>query len=184
MKTITRSRQQGAILVVSLLLLLVMTVLALSASNTTRLQEKMAGNARDLDLAFQGAEAGLRFAERELQKTADKAGLRFLTTGTNPLQDILDRPATPIDYSANDETWWNANARAYGDPAVQELTQLVTDPLARTELRAQVSDTLSEGGRPGSKPGVAYFQSTSRAVGGTETAEVVVQSTVAVPYVE
>src|SRR5262245_18937624 len=60
----SRATQGGAVLVVSLLLLLVMTVLALGASQATRMQERMAGNARDYDLAFQSAESGLRTCER------------------------------------------------------------------------------------------------------------------------
>ncbi len=57
-------QQQGAVLVVSLLLLLVMTVLALGASQTTRLQERMSAGMRDRDLAFESSEAGLRNGER------------------------------------------------------------------------------------------------------------------------
>src|SRR5688572_905471 len=59
-----RARQQGAVLVVSLLLLLVMTILALGASQATRMQDRMATNLRDSDLALQSAEAGIRTAER------------------------------------------------------------------------------------------------------------------------
>ena len=62
-------RQRGAALVVSLLLLLVLTILAIGASQTTRLQERMAGNMRDIDRACQGSEAGLRDAEEYIATT-------------------------------------------------------------------------------------------------------------------
>jgi type IV pilus assembly protein PilX len=58
------SRQRGAVLVIGLLLLVVMTVLGTAAMQSTGLQERMAGNARDRNLAFQAAEAALRDAEQ------------------------------------------------------------------------------------------------------------------------
>ena len=63
-------QQRGAVLVVSLLLLLVMTVLALGASQTTRLQERMSAGMRDRDLAFESSEAGLRTGERIIDSLA------------------------------------------------------------------------------------------------------------------
>ncbi|MEN8166315.1 MAG: PilX N-terminal domain-containing pilus assembly protein [Pseudomonadota bacterium] len=50
-------------LVTSLILLLVMTLLGLSAMQTSLMEETMAGNVRDHNLAFQAAEAALRDAD-------------------------------------------------------------------------------------------------------------------------
>ncbi len=46
-------RQLGAVLIVSLLLLLVMTLLGVTAMQSNMLQEKMAGNFWSRNLAFQ-----------------------------------------------------------------------------------------------------------------------------------
>ncbi|HHJ38290.1 MAG: hypothetical protein AXA67_13855 [Methylothermaceae bacteria B42] len=46
-------RQQGAVLIVSLLLLLVMTLLGVTAMQSNMLEEKMAGNFWSRNLAFQ-----------------------------------------------------------------------------------------------------------------------------------
>ena len=62
-------RQKGAVLVVSLLILLVMTVLGVAAMGTTTLQERMANNNRQQQVAFQAAEAALRAAEIYLGNT-------------------------------------------------------------------------------------------------------------------
>ena len=62
-------RQTGAVLVVSLLILLVMTVLGVAAMGTTTLQERMANNNRQQQVAFQAAEAALRAAETYLGNT-------------------------------------------------------------------------------------------------------------------
>lgn len=56
-------KQKGAVLIVSLLLLLVTTMLGITSMSTTVMEEKMAGNSRQKQLAFQAAEAGLRQAE-------------------------------------------------------------------------------------------------------------------------
>lgn len=54
------SQQRGAVLVISLILLLLLTILAITASSTASLQERMAGNAQEANIAFQAAESGLK----------------------------------------------------------------------------------------------------------------------------
>lgn len=63
-------KQKGAVLAISLIILLLMTMIGVSAMQSTTLQEKMAGNLRDANLAFQAAESGLRDAESYLFKIA------------------------------------------------------------------------------------------------------------------
>ena len=52
----TAKSQQGAALVVSLMILLVMTLIGITAMSSSNLEEKMAGNSRDMMLAFQAAD--------------------------------------------------------------------------------------------------------------------------------
>ena len=56
-------RQQGAVLIIGLIMMLLLTVIGLASVRGTDLQERMAGNMRDRNLAFQSAEAGLRAGE-------------------------------------------------------------------------------------------------------------------------
>jgi hypothetical protein len=63
-KNFTASRnlpfnQQGAVLIVALVLLTVLTFIAVTALNTSGMEEKMAGNNQESHRAFQTAEAGL-----------------------------------------------------------------------------------------------------------------------------
>src|SRR5690554_5700499 len=58
--------QSGAALLVSLVILLVLTVLALSSMQGTTTQEKMVSSQRDAQIALEGAEAALVAAETEL----------------------------------------------------------------------------------------------------------------------
>ena len=53
-------RQQGAILFVSLIILLLLTILGVTSMSSVTMEERMAGNMRDGDLAVQAAEAALR----------------------------------------------------------------------------------------------------------------------------
>ncbi|MDT3718951.1 PilX N-terminal domain-containing pilus assembly protein [Pseudomonas oryzihabitans] len=57
------SGQRGAVLIVTLVMLLLMTLIALGSMRGTTLQERMASNSRDQSLAFQSAEMAQRQAE-------------------------------------------------------------------------------------------------------------------------
>lgn len=59
MMMIAPGRQRGAVLVVSLVLLVVLTLLGVSVMNVTQLEERMAGNAQEMNQAFHTAETGL-----------------------------------------------------------------------------------------------------------------------------
>ncbi len=59
---IDRKRQQGAVLIVGLLLLVVITILAVSGMNTATTELAMARNDQTYENAFQAAETGLENA--------------------------------------------------------------------------------------------------------------------------
>ena len=52
-------RQRGAALVVGMILLMVLTLLAISGMNTATLELQMAGNAQYSENAFQASETGI-----------------------------------------------------------------------------------------------------------------------------
>lgn len=77
--------QSGAALIISLIFLLLMTLIGVTSMQTTTLQERMAGNARDRNLALQSAEAGLRQAETWLVgSAANQATAELATPLANP----------------------------------------------------------------------------------------------------
>jgi type IV pilus assembly protein PilX len=61
-----RSSQRGAVLIVTLLFLVILTMLGVTAMSGTTMEERMAGNARDGSIALQAAEAALRDARRDI----------------------------------------------------------------------------------------------------------------------
>ncbi len=60
------SSQRGAVLIVALLFLVILTVLGVTAMTAATFEEKMSGNTRDANVAFQAAEAALRDARRDI----------------------------------------------------------------------------------------------------------------------
>ncbi|HKE93396.1 MAG TPA: PilX N-terminal domain-containing pilus assembly protein [Povalibacter sp.] len=172
-------RQRGAVLIVSLILLLVMTILALSGSQVVRLQERMAGNVRDTDLAFQGSEAALRDAERYIEAltawptactTTSTAGCMMFETGT-----LRTTTSPAFDLRTQNNTWWTTYARDYQTTATTDLAGVKRDPKFVIEKVAQVCDT---GEAPCAEADTLYyFRNTAQSYGGTDTADVRLQST-------
>lgn len=62
-----RQSQNGAILVISLIFLLIVTLLGISVMNVSTVEEKLAAGTRDKDMAFQAAEMALRRAEIDIE---------------------------------------------------------------------------------------------------------------------
>lgn len=164
-----RTSQQGAVLVVSLLVLLVMTILALSASQATRMQERMAANTRDMDIAFQASEAGLRNSE-ELLDGLSAQPEPCSSAGCQVYQiDVL-----PTDLRYQPKSWWDAHGRIFMEGA-ETLDVVHEQPQAVIEEVAFVPDSLTIG--QGAPTGKTYYRVTSRGFGATGKAESVVQST-------
>lgn len=61
--SLNKTHQSGAVLIIALVMLLLMTIVGVSAIKGSNLQELMAGNVRDKQVSFQAAEASLRDAE-------------------------------------------------------------------------------------------------------------------------
>lgn len=74
------TQQRGAVLIVALIMLLLLTVIGLSSMRGTSLQENMASNMRDSNLALQASEASLRKGEEEVIDMFNKGTLNALET--------------------------------------------------------------------------------------------------------
>lgn len=64
------TQQRGAVLVISMIILLILTMLGVTSMRSTSLEERMAGNARDRHIAFEAAESALIDAENFLETVA------------------------------------------------------------------------------------------------------------------
>ena len=153
---ITPLHQRGAALIISLIFLLLMTLIGVTSMQTTTLQERMAGNARDRNLALQSAEAGLRQAETWLVGSAANQATAELAT---PLAD----PAA-WDGSAPHGTVAGYTPALAIDPAyyVEPPTQVIYGVTA-------TSQTVEN-----------FYPATAYAEGGADTTVVVLQTMVKV----
>lgn len=83
------SRQQGAVLVVSLVLLISMTVLGVATLSGTRLNEKIASNTQQKSIAFEVAESGIR-SVWDVQYLRGSITSNAQDSGNNPV--AVERP--------------------------------------------------------------------------------------------
>jgi type IV pilus assembly protein PilX len=165
--------QRGAALATSLILLLVLTIIGVSAMQMTRMQERMAGNSRDVNLALQGAEAALRDGEKWLGSLNDTPG----TCAAPPCEVYQFNVLPSIEDS--DQKWWADNGREYGAAGKDELTrdaggELEEEPAYVVEVIGFDADGVLYGA-----PGREFYQVTARSTGGSGKANVIVQSTYA-----
>lgn len=96
-----RKAQQGAVLVVSLLILLILTILGVSSMQSSTLEEKMASNSRDRNVGFQSAEAAVRDAETYIESLVTTGGF----TNTNGLYAAIGNEPDPFAAA----TWGTAS---------------------------------------------------------------------------
>jgi type IV pilus assembly protein PilX len=168
-------REQGVVLIVGLVFLLVLTMLGISAMSINTLEERMAGNSRDLNLAFQAAESGLRDAELDIfNNIGPDSG--FDAACTNGLC-LPPSSSTPLAQSIN---WSDTSiTRAYGAyTGVGPLELVSSQPRYIIEvlpaLPVNPGQSIATGIKPASG-GVAYRIS-ALGVGGRSESRVILQS--------
>jgi len=193
--------QRGAVLVVALIFLLLLTILAISASGRSLLQERMAGGLRNAQQAQMSAQTALRGAEWKLWSSTSNVGAH-LNCGTGIFSDcyIYD-PASPLTNVVkfrNDPGWINPGniATPYkGYANGKDFTTTQDGKLAKNpnyliedlgiELPPGVSGALHESGVTGSANTGAgstsrhVYRITARATGGSENTVRVLESTFA-----
>lgn len=64
-----REKQQGSVIIISLIMMLLLTIIGLTGVRMSNLEEGMSGSFRDHHLAFQAAEAALSEAEAFVENT-------------------------------------------------------------------------------------------------------------------
>lgn len=159
----TLHRQTGSALIIALVFLLLMTVIGVAASRTTTIQERMAGNVRDRNIAFQSAEAALRAGEAELQ-----AATLPQFTGANGL--LLQQPL------GGRAAFWNSYNWAEGSRTGPAIDGAAAAPRYVIEEMAPIPGS-GDSIRFGPLPDVGVYRVTARSVGGNDDAVVILQTT-------
>ena len=164
-------RETGAVLVVSLLFLLILTLIGLTGSQVTSLEEKMSGNMRDRNLAFQAAESALRAGEMYLTLPAlpnfSCANGRYRYNDVNCDGTLED---AQIWDSSSD--WSGISKVTYSSGTMASISSAPAYIIEQMPAIAESGDSLEAGVARDSQ----YYRVTARATGGTTDAVVLVQS--------
>lgn len=174
-------QQHGAALVTSLIILLVLTVLGVSAMSTSSLEELMAGNLRDQNLSFQAAEAALQDGERYIDGWG---GTPPGATSSGDNNGVYTQDAFGLyEFTAFDTTnvWNNAVATTYGTDtgiAISDLGDVQALPMYIIEEEDFVAKDASFRSQA-QREGAYYYRVTGRGVGASSNAVTLLQTTVA-----
>ena len=101
---ITMDKNTGSVLVISLLILLTLTIMGVTALNTTVMEERMSANTRQRNLAHQAAETAMKEAEQWLSDAAGNVMLASHINSFNGSSELYDSTvsARSIGWNIND----------------------------------------------------------------------------------
>jgi type IV pilus assembly protein PilX len=166
----------------AMIFLLVLAIVGVAVLNNTLMQEKMAGNAKDSNIAFQAAEAGLRDAEADVVKNVT-SGTVFSSSCTSGLCTPPSTWPTPLSIDISKAIdWGNTDVRRiYGSQTgAAALPDVAAQPLYVIEklsgLAVSPGDSVGLGIAPPGSGGAAY-RLTVLGTGARSETHVVLQST-------
>jgi type IV pilus assembly protein PilX len=155
-------------LITGLIFMVVLTLIVLASMRGSILEEKMAGNSRSQNLAFQAAEAGLRAGQQALNSPVDPA--------TGP--GYFDVGVAPTGVTSTDD-WKTYNWASAADPGlVYPNVESVRYVIEKLSLRTGTGGNEDLGYTPQSgNPRDGLYRVTARAVA-SGGAPVILQSIV------
>jgi type IV pilus assembly protein PilX len=166
--TIIRN-QNGAVLITGMVLLVLLTILGLVAMQGATLQERMAGNLEQQDIAFQAAEAALREAEAWIGIQVAGATLPAFddTDGLYQMPSAGDPPHWKTVDWTNDSSYRDYAGGGLDTPPkyIIEFVALVANPDSQSLAVDDMPDNFG------------MYRISSRAVSPNSRAEVLLQTT-------
>ena len=155
--------QRGWVLVVGLVILVMLTILSMALMKTTRLEEKMAGATRDMNLSFQAAETALRAAETFIESKTEESFFDETNKAIGIYGPTVDEDIT-VEWDDDNSA---IAGRLEGDPLVLVPLELegVAIPAARFMIKQleQIGDAT-------------VFRVTVRGTGGTNNRATLLRS--------
>jgi type IV pilus assembly protein PilX len=184
-------KQKGAALIIGLVMMLLLTIIGLSAMQGTAMQEKMSGNMRDANLALQAGEAGMRYLEEGFLKSIENldVGKSYgsCSAAAVPRCQVINASGG-VALPANDTAAWDTQAISYGSyketdgtainpPTSSDMnTLVVSSPLLMVEYVVYKTDAYDVGGGVVEDRGSALYRNTIKAYGGSLTSEALLQT--------
>lgn len=171
-------KQQGVALVVSLIILVSLTMLGMTAIQRTTTDLSIAGNQRETGLMFQSAEVGLVSAENYLHDLTTNADF----DGRNGMIEVKPTSTTYRSPDYFDDTAWAAGNSTEAPTSLVSVFGIKEEPRYMIEyLGEQSQNPLASTNIHGYDPGatgdvVSVYRSTARGTGLTGNTYRYVQS--------
>lgn len=185
----TARHQRGAVLVIAMIMLLILTLVGIAGLRDTQLQERMAGGAQDRELALQAAESALREAEESIKNgSADDTDngdhyKDYETVGEDDKNDLQRKDSggnfvTEAEYWRDHYDWTGDSGNNSTAATTGGLAGLKQQPLYVIERLPRdysaVPDSYNVNG--GTYPKVDDYLITAKGTGATDDAVVILQS--------
>lgn len=162
--------QQGVVLIMSLVILMILTLIGVSSMRTSSLQERMSGNSRDYQIAFEAAELALRAGEdyiKSISTTAD-----FNSTGNNG--KFLPRTWSDSDAWRTESNWTSAKTSSVTMANVSGNPEYMIEIL--DSEYGQIDDPNQGSYGSGGSATIGLFRITARGYGKNPNTKVMLQS--------
>jgi len=167
------SRQKGVVLIIGLIMMLLLTIIGLSAIRGSNMQELMTSNMRDRNMAFQAAEAALRFAEGLIDTETSNCGTYTGVNGCFTDQNTV----TPV-LKWNITAWSNNSVEANVNLSVSKKPRYVIEKITtKSVVTSDTGGSVEFGAAAAPGNIMVTYRVTSLGYGGTEDSQVVLQST-------
>ncbi len=168
MKYSTASRQRGVALIVSLIILVTLTLLGLTAIQRTTTDLTMAGNQRETGLMFQAAEVGLASAENSIETSTSNAdfddGVAANLAAGRFTVDAEDPTYNSPDYF-DGLTWLNSSTTAATSLGTKEQPRFLVEYLGDRQQNALAAINIGGYGTQQTGDIVSIYRATSRGIG-------------------
>jgi type IV pilus assembly protein PilX len=179
------NKQHGAVLIMGLVLLMALTIVGVAMMSNNTLEQRMAGNAFDSNLAFNAAETASRSVERLIfpltippstssSCASTKASDGLCIISLESFSSVVG--TVPEWWKDKDHPWWLANATEY-DLTDNLSDKIRTNPRIIVEQAGYYRDSLRVG--DSKITGTNFYNITTRGTGASDNSQAVVQWAIA-----
>jgi type IV pilus assembly protein PilX len=165
------NNQRGSALIISLIFLLLLTIIGVAGMQSATMQERMAGNTRDRNVAFQAAEGAMRGAEDVLAAAT-----------LPPFNNTEAGYRLPLSQAGKGEYWMTYDWKGVAgtDSGSQAYTTRsyagVAEPPRYVVEQLPSISKVGESVKLGPLEESGFYRITTRAVGSTSETSVILQS--------
>lgn len=173
--------QSGFVLAMSLVFLLLLTILGVTAMSTTSLEEKMAHNIKDKNLSFHASESAVKHAETWLDDPNVKPQPDIAASTVDGIHNAWNPPTAPFWKSLN----WISDSDIVSYPTRPDASTSGGNLFGVASQPRYILELIHVGDCPSVTMNIKeygtkqcqVFRITGRGVGGTNTAVSMVQTT-------